>query len=204
MLDVTVETPLISHGEGLEYGAATVQVQLSDSESTLTSSQENKPAFLNRGLIMIYLNYLALSFNEMSYSVLLPLFYSTSIPSGGLGLNPYQIGITLGSFGFINAIVQARLLGPLIRKFGARQMYIISFPGLLACVTMYPIMRHFAQVSGRVTNLVIVCMIIQLGFEMLIFAAYGTCLYSPWLKFIGSDILSRRFYPSCLGTACIW
>jgi len=123
---------------------------------------------------MIYLNYVSLAFLDMSHFVLLPLFYSTSIPLSGLGLDPYRIGITLGSFGFTNAIVQARLLGPLIRKFGARKMYIISFPGLLVCVTMYPIMRHFVQHFGRVNNVIIICMIIQLSFQMLIFSSYGS------------------------------
>ena len=117
-----------------------------------------------------------LCFLDMEYSALLPLFYSTSIPLGGLGLDPYYIGITLGTFGCVNAIVQARFLGPLIRKFGARKMYILSFPGIFGCVTLYPIIRYFAQCSGRVNNLVILCMMVQLqlGFEMTISSSYGT------------------------------
>ena len=127
---------------------------------------------------MIYLNFASLSFLDMGHSALLPLFYSTSIPSGGLGLDPYKIGITLGSFGCINAIVQARFLGSSIRKFGARKLYILSFPGLFACVTLYPIIRYLAQRFEGVNNVVIVCMIIQLSFQMTIFTSYGTYLYS--------------------------
>ena len=168
----TVETPLINHGESLDYGTTTVRVESSPSQSTTTSSTD-KPALYNRGLIMIYLNFAALSFLDMGFSTLLPLFYSTSIPLGGVGLDPYKIGITLGSFGCVNAIVQARFLGPSIRKFGARKMYILSFPGLFACVTLYPIIRYFAQHFGRVNNIVAVCMIVQLSFQMLIFSSYG-------------------------------
>ena len=178
--DETVETPLINHGESLDYGtttATTVQVQSSPSASTTTVAEE-KPPLLNRGLIMIYLNLASLAFCDMGHFVLLPLFYSTSIPLGGLGLDPYKIGITLGSFGFINAIVQAKFLGLFIRKLGARKMYIICFPGLFGCIAMYPILRYFAQHSGRVNNIVIICMMIQLGFGMLIFASYGIHLYS--------------------------
>jgi hypothetical protein len=125
---------------------------------------------------MIYLNYVSLSFLDMGHFVLLPLFYSTSIPSGGLGLDPYKIGIALGTIGFVNAIVQARFLGPLIRKFGARKFYIICFPGLFGCYTLYPIMRYFTQRFGRVNNLVIVFMIVQLSFQMLVSASYGIYL----------------------------
>jgi MFS family permease len=189
---------LINHGESLDYGTTTVQGQ----SSPTTSIPEDKPPLLNRGLVMIYLNYVCLSFLDMGHFVLLPLFYSTSIPSGGLGLDSYKIGITLGGFGFVNAIVQARFLGLLIRKFGARKMYIICFPGLFVCIALYPIMRHLAQHFGRVNNLVIVCMIIQLSFQMSIFASYGIRLYPRRFKLLVL-ILSRRFHPSCIGTACV-
>ena len=193
-----METPLINHGESLDYGTTTVQGQ-----SSTTSSPKDKPALFNRGLIMIYLNFASLSFLDMGYSALLPLFYSTSIPLGGLGLDPYNIGITLGTFGCVNAMVQARFLGPSIRKFGARKMYILSFPGLFACVTLYPVIRHFAQRFGKVNNLVIVCMMVQLSFQMLIFVSYGTYLYSRWFQVNLALILSRRFNASCFGAACI-
>jgi hypothetical protein len=176
-----VETPLINNGESLDYGTTTVQGQSSPSESNSTSPKD-KPALFNRGLIIIYLNYASLCFLDMGYTALLPLFYSTSIPLGGVGLDPYYIGITLGSFGCVNAIVQARFLGPAIRKFGARKTYILSFPGLFGGVTLYPIIRYFAQRSGRVNNLVIVCMIVQLSFETSISSSYGTYLFSPWFK----------------------
>jgi hypothetical protein len=42
-----------------------------------------------------------------------PLFYSTSILLGGLGLD--KTGNTFGSFGCVNASVQARFLGQSIR-----------------------------------------------------------------------------------------
>ena len=196
----TVNTPLINHGESLDYGTTTVQIQSSPSESTTTS--QDKPPLFNRGLIFIYLNFASLSFLDMGYFALLPLFYSTPIPLGGVGLDPYKIGIALGSFGCFNAIVQARFLGPSIRKFGARKVYIFSFPGLFGCVSLYPIIRYFAQRFGRVNNLVIVCMIVQLSFQMLIFSSYGTYLYFRWFKSLDL-ILSRRLYASYLGAACI-
>ena len=140
---------------------------------------------------MIYLNFAVLSFLDMGYSAISPLFYSTSIPLGGVGLDPYKIGITMGTFGFVNAIVQARFLGPSIRKFGARKLYIFSFPGLFVCVALYPIIGYFAQRSGRVNNIVVVCMIIQLGFRMLIFMTYGIYRYSRWFKSLALIFISK-------------
>ena len=188
--EATVKTPLINHGESLDYGTTTVEAQSSPSGSTITSPKD-KPLLFNRGLIIIYLNFATLSFLDMGYAALLPLFYSTSITLGGVGLDPYKIGITLGSFGCVNAIVQARFLGPSIRKFGARKVYILSFPGLFACATLYPIIRYFAQHFGRVNNLVVVCMVVQLSFQMLIFSSYGIYLHSRWFKSVALIFISK-------------
>ena len=177
----TVETPLIHHGESLGYGTTTSEVQLSPSESTITIPTD-KPVLFDRGLIMIYINFAILSFLDMGFSALLPLFYSTSIPLGGVGLDPYKIGVILGSFGIVNAIVQAKFLGSSIRKFGARKVYIFIFPGLFASVALYPIIKYFAQHFGRVNNLVAVCMMVQLFFRMLCSSLFGIYLRSCLFK----------------------
>ena len=175
--NATIESPLIDHGEMLDYGSTTDQSSSSSHSELTTTSPENKSALLDRGLIMIYLNDACLAFLDMGHFVLLPLFYSTSIPLGGLGLDPYRIGILLGTSGVFNAIMQARLLGVLIRKFGARKVYITSFPGLTVCVTLYPIMKQLVQHFERVNYLVIICMVVQLSFYALSFSSYGTYLY---------------------------
>ena len=177
--DTTAKTSLISHGERLDYGATDTTEQHQSSSSSNFEYDSSRPethasSFLTRGLLSIYLNYAALSFLDMGYFVLLPLFYSTSIPLGGLGLDPFIIGITLGTFGCINAVIQAKLLGPLIRKYGARKVYIVACPSFFACFTLFPVMRFLAQVSGRVDGFVIACMMIQMSSYMCISCAFGT------------------------------
>ena len=180
--DATAKTSLIDHGERLDYGATETTEQHNSSSSSSNSEHDSSrpeshaSSFLTRGLLFIYLNYATLSFLDMGHFVLLPLFYSTSIPLGGLGLDPFIIGITFGTFGCINAMIQVKLLGRLIRKYGARKMYIVSCPGLFACFTLYPVIRFFAQRSGRVDGFVITCMMIQLGFNICIYCTYGTYL----------------------------
>ena len=122
----------------------------------------------------------------MGHFALLPLFYSTSIPLGGLGLDPFRIGITFGTFGCINAVIQAKLLGPLIRKYGARKMYIVSCPSLFACFTLYPVIRFLTQLSGRVDGFVIACTIIQMSFHMCVYCTYGMycILFILWCKYL--------------------
>ena len=194
---------MINHGESLDDYGATNTAEHSQSSSSSNSehdSSSHTSPFLTRGLLFIYLNYSALSFFDMGHSVLLPLFYSTSISLGGLGLDPFRIGVTLGTFGCINAVIQANVLGPLIRKYGARKMYIVSFPGLIACFSLYPVMRYFAQISGRVDAFVIACMTIQLSFYMCIYMAYGTYykLFILWCKHL---YIFNRFHTGGSSTA---
>ena len=177
--NATAETSLINRGEMLDYGTTDTTEQLQPSSSSNPGYDSSRPeshasSFLTRGLLVIYLNYAILAFLDMGHFVLLPLFYSTSIPLGGLGLDPFVIGATLGVFGFINTMIQAKLLGPLIRKYGARKMYIATCPCFFACFTLYPVMRFLAQLSGRVDGFVIACMMIQMGFYMCSYFAYGT------------------------------
>ena len=172
--NATSKTSLINHGEIFDYGATDRTEQQESSSSSNSEYDSSRPeshasSFLNRGLLSIYLNYAALSFLNMGYYALLPLFYSTSISLGGLGLDLFIIGTTFGTFGFINAVVQAKLLGPMIRKYGARKMYIVSCPSLFVCFTLYPVLRFLVQLSGRVDGFVITCMVIQMGFYMCIY-----------------------------------
>ena len=206
--DVTAKTSLINHRERLDYGATDTAEQQQSSSSSSNSEHDSSSgpeshasSFLTRGLLCVYLNYAALSFLDMGYFVLLPLFYSTSIPLGGLGLDPFIIGITFGTFGCINAVIQAKLLGPLIRKYGARKMYIVSCPGLFACFTLYPVMRFFAQRSGRVDGFVIACMMVQLGFNICTYFTYGTYSFQVATLSYLRIAFFTRFHTGYHGTA---
>ena len=204
--NATAKTSLINNGEMLDYGATDTTEQHQPSSSSNSEYDSSRPeshasSFLNRGLLFIYLNYAILAFLDMGHFVLLPLFYSTSIPLGGLGLDPFVIGTTLGTFGCINAVIQAKLLGPLIRKYGARKMYIMTCPCLFACFTLYPVMRFLAQLSGKVDGFVIVCMMVQMSFYMCNYCTYGT--YSFYVATPSTYVLHffHRFDTGYVGTA---
>ncbi|KAF9480008.1 major facilitator superfamily multidrug-resistance, DHA1 sub-family [Pholiota conissans] len=185
---VTEDSQLLLHGESQGYGtgdlsashystsssgSSTVAGQ-SDSES---SSPERKPdlqILFSRALVVTLINNVFLSFLDMCHVTLLPLMYSTSIPLGGLGLDPFSIGLVLGGSGALNAIAQAKFLGRFIRKYGAGKVYKVSFSCIIVCFIMYPLMSFFAKRAGRVDGFVIACMAVQLFFQSMIYAAYGS------------------------------
>jgi len=100
--------------------------------------------------------------------------YSTPLEFGGLGLGPFQIGLTLGTFGMLSSLIQAIFLGGLIRKHGPRKIYMIGYSSFFVCFGMYLCMSYFSQRAQRVGAITIVCMLIQLFFQMMVSMSYGT------------------------------
>lgn len=183
---VTEESRLLHHGEPPIYGTIedlnpSVHSPSVSESSTLQAQTEEecalvKPALrdvFTKPLLNTLVNHGVLAYLDMCHSTLLPLMYSTSIPLGGLGLDPFEIGLILGGFGCLNAIVQTKFLGRFIRKYGARKVYMCSFAGIPFCFLAYPIMSFFAKRAGRVDGFVIVCMSIQLCCQAGIYTCYG-------------------------------
>jgi hypothetical protein len=124
----------------------------------------------------IIINYLFLTFTDMAYSVLMPLIYSTKIELGGLGLDPYHIGMIMGTWGFVNAFVQINLLGKLIRKYGAGRMYQTSYASFCICLLTYPISTYIARRNGGISVGVCISIFVQLLFQFSLYMGYGMYL----------------------------
>ncbi|XP_006455370.1 hypothetical protein AGABI2DRAFT_121287 [Agaricus bisporus var. bisporus H97] len=132
-----------------DYGAAT-----SPTHSSCSSTSERptlRSMLTSKVTLVIIVNYFFLSFTQMAYSVLMPLVYSTQLRFGGLGFNPYQIGMIMGIWGFLNAFIQVVLLGRLIREFST----------------------HLARRDGGVGVGTCIYMAVQLFFQFMAWMGYG-------------------------------
>ena len=179
------ESPLLNHGGDVSYGTNSTQPRhptgMSETptlveEESIAKSVESRgglQTILTRPILLVLSSYVFLVFIDMSNFVLVPLFYSTPLEYGGLGLDPYHIGVTLGTFGFLNSIIQANLLGQLIRKHGSRRMFQVGFSSFILSTSLFPVMKHFSQRAGGVDKIVILLIIMQLGCSTMIFMAYG-------------------------------
>ncbi|KAF8879294.1 major facilitator superfamily multidrug-resistance, DHA1 sub-family [Gymnopilus junonius] len=187
----TSESRLIDNGDSHHYGtensslrhataASESSALLGQIEPTSLVDMPSKPdatglwVILTRPILMTLVNHIFLTFLDMCHFALIPLMYSTPVEFGGLGLKPFEIGIILGTFGFVNSIVQAKFLGGFIRKFGGRKVYRLSFSCLLVCFGMYPVLHFFSQRAGGVDAFVMIFIIIQFSFQMAIYMAYGS------------------------------
>lgn len=122
---------------------------------------------------VIIINYLFLTFSDMAYSVLMPLIYSTKIELGGLGLSPYQIGLIMGIWGFVNAFVQINLLGKFIRKYGASRVYKWTYASFSVSYLTYPISTYLARRNGGVGVGTCISILVQLTFQFSLYMGYG-------------------------------
>ncbi|KAJ3995654.1 major facilitator superfamily domain-containing protein [Lentinula boryana] len=129
---------------------------------------------LTGDLSIVLLNYGLLSFTDMSYVVLIPLVYSSSVSIGGLGLSPYQVGLILGTFAFLNGFWNLFVLTKILKKLGPRKMYIISYSSYLVIFPLLWILRDVAHLSGGMNVLVWVLLVCQLLAATFINTAYNS------------------------------
>ncbi|KIL59854.1 hypothetical protein M378DRAFT_14508 [Amanita muscaria Koide BX008] len=67
---------------------------------------------------------IAIAFIEMSFLAFYPLFMSTPVEFGGLGLNPSTIGYILGALGAYIGTFQILFFPRFVRRFGERRVFI--------------------------------------------------------------------------------
>ncbi|KAJ7595203.1 major facilitator superfamily multidrug-resistance, DHA1 sub-family [Mycena floridula] len=126
-----------------------------------------------------------LAFTQMSFTALLPLFYSTSIPSGGLGLLPAQIGPLMAILGVSGGLIQIFIFSRITRRLGPRRSYLASLGGSFLSVAGFPLLSFLAKRAGRIDSLVIAVMVAQL-----------TCCLYAYLAYMAMNVMLVDSSPS--------
>ena len=117
-------------------------------------------------------NYSSLAFIEMALIALLPLFYSSPIEHGGLKLSPSTIGILLGIFGLVNGVFQAFFFAKIIKRWGARNIFIVGMSSFIPIFLLFPVMNLLALRWG-VSPIVWVLVACQLAMVIIMDMSYG-------------------------------
>ena len=120
-------------------------------------------------------NYASLALLEIAYRAVQPLFLSTPIEFGGLGLPPPTIGLILGSFGVFNGIVQALLFAKLVDRYGPKRIFQFGMSMFVPLWVLYPVMSVLAKTEGMTTT-VWALVFFQLALSVLMDMAYGAYL----------------------------
>ena len=181
-------TPLTVDSNPATYGiieSSTLQEgSVSDLEQGAYSVDHEPPtlrALLTPEVVAVLVNYGLFTFLEMSFQVLIPLMWSTSVALGGLGFTPYKIGLTMGIYGLVNALMQIIFLGRLIRRFGPRKVYRVAFSCLFVSFASFPIAGFFSRRAGGPDWRVWCIIVIQLTAAVVVSSAIGKLSFFPFI-----------------------
>lgn len=138
---------------------------------------------LTKPVLLSVSNYASLALLEIAYRAVQPLFLSTPIELGGLGLPPPTIGVILGSFGVFNGIIQLLFFAKLVGRYGPKRIFQFGMSMFLPLWILYPVMSVLAKIEG-ITMTVWALVFFQLALSVLMDMAYG--VYLAVLRPLGS------------------
>ncbi|SRR5258707_7011156 len=137
--------------------------------------QSFRSAFTTRVFISI-VNYCMLALVNIGYSVLQPLFLSTPIKDGGLGLGPDAIGKILAVQGVGSALGLLLLSSRLQDKLGVKKTFTLAMASFLVIFICFPAINSVARLAEEQPEMRWIVWAI-VGLQVLCFAmvaiAYG-------------------------------
>ncbi|GLB44900.1 putative major facilitator superfamily protein [Lyophyllum shimeji] len=128
---------------------------------------------LTRELVIAIICHGFIAFLDQSHGVMLPLMLSTSIPLGGLGFDPYTIGMTMGTWGLLNAGFQVVAFPRMMRRFGPHKLCVACFSCSVMTFSAFPMMSMLAKQTGEADYRVWLVLVLQLSCYSFVFMTYG-------------------------------
>ncbi|KAI0058970.1 MFS general substrate transporter [Artomyces pyxidatus] len=148
-------------------------------EIPTTPPRHDKPLpllqLLTRPVVLSISNYAVLALVEIALSALLPLFYSTPIELGGLGLTPAFIGICMGVFGLLNGCLQFLFFARAVHRFGPKRVFVFGMSMFIPIFSMFPLANALAR-QGGLSLLVWAVVFMQLVLMVVMDMSYG-CVF---------------------------
>ncbi|PFH51111.1 hypothetical protein AMATHDRAFT_59848 [Amanita thiersii Skay4041] len=140
------------------------------------SSNDERPlplrSLLVPKIILVAGNYALISLVDIAYCSIRPVFLSTPIEDGGLGLSAPQIGNVMSVIGVVNAVIQIFLFAALHDRWGSKKTFMIGVSAALPAFILYPVINFFARSQGF-SALVWIVVAFQILFGVTINFAYG-------------------------------
>ena len=133
-------------------------------------------AILTRPVVLSITCHLCVSFIDMAYCALQPLFFATPIHLGGLGLSPARIGLCLGTFGLVCGTFQGLFLAKIIRRLGLKRVFFTGVSCFIPLFVMFPVMNHFARERG-LSPVVWALVVLQYMFNCITSMCFGRLLH---------------------------
>lgn len=167
------ETPLLGDTHRTNYGSSVSEAGFGIPATTPPLAELFVPAFTWK-----LVNFGCFAFVDMAVFALIPLVYSTPIEYGGLGMDPFTIGLIMGSFAMANGILSALCLGSLLRRWDPKVIFQHGILSLFVSFAAFPIQDAFARRAGRADSVVMTLVLLQFVAQTSLPPCYGTMKFS--------------------------
>ncbi|KAJ4480152.1 member of major facilitator superfamily multidrug-resistance, DHA1 sub-family [Lentinula aciculospora] len=128
---------------------------------------------LNRRVLLAAGNYATLSLVDFSFRAIQPLFLSTPVELGGLGLPPSSIGNLLSTFGLLNGVLQIFFFARLHDSWGSKKTFIMGIASTVPIFACFPLLTHLVKSHGCVTPLAWSIVALQIILSLTLSFSYG-------------------------------
>ncbi|KAF5392180.1 hypothetical protein D9757_001609 [Collybiopsis confluens] len=129
---------------------------------------------LTRRVLVAAGNYASLSLVDIMFRAIQPLYFSTPVELGGLGLPPSTIGNILAAFGLLNGIIQIFFFAKLHDRWGSKTTFTTGIALTIPVFACFPILTALVRANGSVTPLAWLVVGIQILFSLSISFSYGS------------------------------
>jgi len=105
-------------------------------------------AILTPQVLISATNYATLSLVEIAFRAIQPLFFSTPIHLGGLGLPPSTIGNILAIFGVLSGVFQACFFAQIHDRYGSKNVFMWGVASAIPAFASFPVINLLARWNG--------------------------------------------------------
>jgi len=132
---------------------------------------------MTRRVLLAVVNYATLALLDIAYRAIQPVFFSTPVDNGGLGLAPPSIGKILAFFGGLNGIFQVTCFMRAHSLWGTKKLFVGGLCCAIPMFALFPVMNALARVYG-VGPAVYSVIALQVVFSLGLGSCYGM---TSWL-----------------------
>jgi MFS family permease len=136
------------------------------------------------------MNYASLSLVDISFRAVQPLFFSTPIHLGGLGLPPPTIGTILSCSGILNGPLSIFFFAKIHDRWGTKNVFVAGVASAIPVFATFPILNAMAKTQG-LSTMVWVGVAVQVVLSVFLSLSYGELTTSK-LRFGEFSIMFTR------------
>ncbi|KAF9554755.1 major facilitator superfamily multidrug-resistance, DHA1 sub-family, partial [Agrocybe pediades] len=120
-----------------------------DQPNTSSSSPLPLRSMFTKRVIIASGSYASLAAVEITFRCIQPLFYSTPVHLGGLGLSPAKIGNILALDGTLSGLSQLLLFAGINDRWGSRNTVMYAVGSAIPSFVMFPVLSFVARCAER-------------------------------------------------------